>query len=180
MGSLGVSLATMVANLSSNKKGWDERWEEFSNWAVKGEHCKNELLNLVDADTVAFNGIMNALSLPKSTDEEKSARSKAIQDATFVAIQVPYQVMEIAYQGMEIIRMMAENGNPKSVSDAGVGALCARSAILGAFMNVRINAADYDDKSFVNEIIRKGRELENKAIALESQIVKIVNDKIGV
>jgi len=179
VGSLGISLATMVANLSSQKKGWDDRWEEFSDWAEKGEQCKNELLKLVDADTSAFNAIINALSLPKGTDEEKGTRTKAIQEATLVAIQVPFKVMEITYGGMDIIKRMAETGNPNSVSDAGVGAICARSAIMGAFMNVRINAAGYDDKAFVNEIIGKGRDVENKAITLESEILQIVNEKIG-
>ena len=146
IGSLGVSLATMVANLSSHKKGWDERWEEFSNWAEKGQQYKDELLRLVDADTKAFNGIMNAMSLPKGTDEEKAARKQAMNEATKVAIEVPFKVMKLSYDSMEVIKAMAEVGNPNSVSDAGVGALCARSAVMGAFMNVRINASGYDDK----------------------------------
>lgn len=179
IGSLGISLATMVANLSSHKKGWDERWEEFSNWAEKGEQYKTELLKLVDADTSAFNQIMTAFGLPKSTDEEKAARSKAIQQATKNAIEIPYKVMQVAYNSMEVIRAMAETGNPNSVSDAGVGALCARSAVMGAFMNVRINAADYKDKAYVDDIIAKGREIETKTIALEGEILLIVNSKIG-
>lgn len=180
VGSLGAALATMVANLSSHKKGWDERWEEFSNWADKGQQYKNELTRLVDADTKAFNEIMNAFGLPKSTDEEKQARTKAIQDATKLAIEVPFSVMNAAYGSMEVIKAMAETGNPNSVSDAGVGALCARSAVMGAFMNVRINASGYDDKKFVNDIITKGKEIENKTIALETEILKIVNEKIGI
>jgi len=180
IGSLGVSLATMVANLSSHKKGWDERWEEFSNWAEKGQQFKDELLRLVDADTKAFNGIMHAMSLPKGTDEEKSARKQAMNEATRVAIEVPFQVMKLSYDSMEVIKAMAEVGNPNSVSDAGVGALCARSAVMGAFMNVRINASGYDDKAFVEDLLAKGRELEKKAVALESQILEIVNNKIGV
>ncbi len=178
-GALGISLATMVANLSSHKKGWDDRWEEFSVWAETGQKYKDELLNLVDADTYAFNGIISAFSLPKSTDEEKAIRTKAIQDATKIAIEVPYRVMEVSLAGMDVAKAMAEIGNPNSVSDAGVGALCARSAVMGAFMNVRINAASYDDKKFVESVIQKGREIENKAIALESEILKIVNEKIG-
>ncbi len=180
IGSLGISLATMVANLSSHKKGWDERWEEFSDWAEKGEYYKNELVKLVDADTAAFNQIMYAMGLPKSTDAEKAARTKAMQDATKYAIEIPFKVMQAAYQSMEVIKAMAEIGNPNSVSDAGVGALCARSAVMGAFMNVRINAAGFDDKDYVTDIIAKGKEIENKAIALEAAIVKVVNEKIGI
>jgi len=180
IGSLGVSLATMVANLSSHKKGWDDRWEEFSNWAEKGQQYKDELLQLVDADTKAFNGIMNAMSLPKGTDEEKKTRAAALEVATKVAIEVPFRVMKLSYDSMEVIKAMADSGNPNSVSDAGVGALCARSAVMGAFMNVRINAANYDDKIFVNDVVAKGKEIERKAIALEQEILEIVNSKIGV
>ena len=179
VGALGVSLATMVANLSSHKKGWDERWEEFSNWADKGEVLKSELVRLVDADTKAFNQIMTAFGLPKSTDEEKAARTRAIQDATKFAIEIPYKVMQTAYASMEVIKAMADIGNPNSVSDVGVGALCARSAVMGAFMNVRINAAGYEDKVFVTDILNKGREIEYNAIALEAEILKIVDGKIG-
>ena len=179
-GALGASLATMVANLSSHKKGWDERWEEFSNWAEKGEHYKNELLKSVDADTKAFSQIMNAFALPKSTEEEKKSRTQAIQKATKHAIEIPFSVMQNAYSSIEVIKAMAETGNPNSVSDAGVAALCARAAVMGAFMNVRINAKDFQDKNFVSEIIAKGKEIENKTIALETEILKIVNEKIGV
>ena len=180
VGALGVSLATMVANLSSHKKGWDERWEELSNWAEKGEHYKNELVKLVDADTKAFNQIMIAVGLPKSTDEEKAARSKAIQDATKFAIEIPFKVMQASYDSMGVIKAMAEIGNPNSVSDAGVGALCARTAVMGGFMNVRINASGCEDKNFVADVLNKGREIENKTIALEKEILKVVNEKIGV
>jgi len=180
VGSLGASLATMVANLSSHKKGWDERWEEFSVWAEKGQSFKNELLRLVDADTKAFNQIMVAMGLPKGTDDEKAIRKKAIQEATKYAIEIPFKVMQTSYDSMEVIKAMVEQGNPNSVTDAGVGALCARSAVIGAFMNVRINAGGYDDKSFVDEIVAKGREIEKKAIALETEILELVNSKIGV
>lgn len=180
IGALGVSLGTMVANLSSHKKGWDERWKEFSDWAEKGEYYKNELVKLVDADTKAFNQIMNAFALPKSNDAEKSTRSKAIQDATRYAIDIPFKVMETAYASLEVIKAMAETGNPNSVSDAGVGALCARSAVMGAFMNVRINAAGYNDKTFVNDVVARGKDIESKTIALEAEILKVVNEKIGV
>ena len=179
-GSLGISLATMVANLSSHKKGWDERWEEFSNWAEKGEQYKTDLLKLVDADTAAFNQIMHAFALPKSNDTEKAFRTKAIQDATKYAIEIPFKVMQAAYASMEVIKAMAEIGNPNSVSDAGVGALCARSAVMGAFMNVRINAAGYDDKNYVTDILAKGKVIEDKTIELETAILKTVNEKIGV
>ena len=180
IGALGVSLATMVANLSSHKKGWDDRWEEFSDWAEKGQRYKDELSKLVDADTTAFNKIMTAFGLPKSTDEEKALRKQAIQDATKFAIDIPFKVMQLSYDSMTLIKAMAEIGNPNSVSDAGVGALCARSAVMGAFMNVRINASGYDNKTIVNEIISKGKAIELKTMALESEILKIVNDKIGV
>ena len=180
VGSLGIALGTMVANLSSHKKGWDERWEEFSDWAEKGEQYKNELVKLVDADTKAFNQIMDAFGLPKGNDDEKKARTKAIQDATKYAIEIPFKVMETAYSSMEVIKAMAEIGNPNSVSDAGVGALCVRSAVMGAFMNVRINAAGYDDKIFVADVVTRGKEIENKTIALETAILTIVNEKIGV
>jgi glutamate formiminotransferase/formiminotetrahydrofolate cyclodeaminase len=180
IGALGASLATMVANLSSHKKGWDERWEEFSKWAEKGENYKNELVRLVDADTKAFNQIMYAFGLPKSTDEEKAARIAAIQEATKFAIEIPFKVMQAAFASLEVIRAMAEIGNPNSVSDAGVAALCARSAVMGAFMNVRINAKDFDDKDFVKDIVSKGKEIENKTTELENEILKIVNSKIGI
>jgi glutamate formiminotransferase/formiminotetrahydrofolate cyclodeaminase len=180
VGALGVSLGAMVANLSSHKKGWDERWEEFSKWAEKGQQYKNELMRLVDADTKAFNQIMSAMSLPKSTDEEKAARKKAIQEATKLAIEIPFKVMQASYNSMEVIKAMVETGNPNSVTDAGVGALCARSAVIGAFMNVRINASGYDDKDFVNDMIAKGKEIQSKAIALETQIIEAVNNKIDV
>ena len=178
IGSLGVSLGTMVANLSSHKKGWDDRWEEFSNWAEKGQQYKDELMRLVDADTKAFNHIMSAMGLPKGTEEEKASRNKALQEATKLAIDVPFKVMQLSYESMEVIKAMAENGNPNSVSDAGVGALCARSAVMGAFLNVKINAGGYDDKQFVNDIITKGKEIESKAIALEGEILEVVNKKI--
>ncbi len=179
VGALGISLATMVANLSSHKRGWDDRWEEFSEWAEKGESFKSELINLVDADTKAFNKIMDAFGLPKSTNEEKVIRTNAIQAATKFAIEIPYKVMELSYHSMIVIKAMAEIGNPNSVSDAGVGALCARSAVMGAFMNVRINATDYDDKGYVNDILQKGKEIENKTIALEQEILNIVDGKLG-
>lgn len=179
IGALGASLATMVANLSSHKKGWDDRWKEFSDWAEKGQAYKDELLKLVDADTKAFNQIMNAFGLPKGTAEEKTFRQQAINTATKFAIEIPYRVMEVAFESLTLIKAMAEIGNPNSVSDAGVGALCARSAVMGAFMNVRINAAGYSDKAFVDQMVAKGRDIETKTLELEKEILGIVNQKIG-
>ena len=178
LGALGVSLGTMVANLSSYKKGWDDRWEEFSGWAEKGQYYKNELLKYVDEDTLAFNRIMNAFGLPKTTEEEKKARTEAIQVGTKYAIEIPFKVMETAYKSLEIIKAMAETGNPNSVTDAGVGALCARSAVMGAFLNVKINAAQLNDKNFVNNIIAKGREIEEKTKAIEAEILQLVENKL--
>ncbi|MDR6940261.1 glutamate formimidoyltransferase [Mucilaginibacter pocheonensis] len=180
VGSLGASLAGMVANLSSHKKGWDKRWEEFSDWAGKAQLYKDELIRLVDLDTTAFNRIMESFGLPKSTDEEKMARDKAIQDATKYAIEIPFKVMQAALNSMEVIKAMAETGNPNSVTDAGVAALCARTAVLGAFMNVKINASGYKDKDFVVDVVYRGNEIERKAIALETEIIALVNAKIGV
>ncbi|MHB8209408.1 glutamate formimidoyltransferase [Mucilaginibacter sp.] len=177
-GVLGASLATMVANLSSHKKGWDSRWEEFSDWAEKGQYYKNELLKLVDLDTVAFNKIMEGFSLPKSTDEEKASRDKVIQDATKYAIEIPFKVMQLAHGSLEVIKAMAEIGNINSVTDAGVAALCARTAVLGAFMNVKINASGYKDKAYTADIIKIGEELERQAIAIEAEVIGLVNSKI--
>jgi glutamate formiminotransferase/formiminotetrahydrofolate cyclodeaminase len=179
VGAMGIALGTMVANLSSHKKGWDDRWEEFSNWAEKGQQYKDELMRLVDEDTRAFNRIMQAMALPKGTDEEKITRKTAIQEATKYAIEIPFRVMQTAYASMEVMKAMVEHGNPNSVTDAGVGALCARTAVIGAFMNVRVNAADYDDKNFVADILSKGKEIEHKAIALEAEIIKFIDGKIG-
>ncbi len=179
MGSLGISLATMVANLSSHKRGWDERWEEFSDYAEKGQYYKDTLLNLVDADTDAFNKIMEAFGLPKGSKEEKAARKAAIEAATKNAIEIPFKVMTLSYESMEIIKAMAEIGNPNSVSDAGVGALAARSCVMGAFLNVKINSGDLEDKAYVEDILARGEEIQNKAIELEKEILVIVNDKIS-
>jgi len=178
LGSLGVSLATMVANLSSHKRGWDERWEEFSNWAEKGQILKQHLLNMVDEDTNAFNGIMNAFGLSNSTEEEKLVRKNAIQAATKVAIVTPFKVMQLANDSFEIIKAMAEEGNPNSISDAGVAALCARGAVIGAFLNVKINCGSYNDKDFVNDILTKGQQIVDNAMKQENEILKIVNEKI--
>jgi len=168
----------MVANLSSHKRGWDDRWEEFSDWAVRGKVCHDELLRLVDEDTASFNAIMDAFGLPKGTPEEAARRTEAIQEATKHAIEIPYRVMEAAKTSMEIIKAMAEIGNPNSVSDAGVGALCARSAVMGAFLNVRINAKDLDDSAWVEDIIARARQIEEEAQTLEREILDIVDRKL--
>jgi len=178
IGALGAALGAMVANLSAHKAGWDDRWEEFSNWAEKGQKIKNELLFLVDEDTRSYNLIIEAFKLPKGTPEEIAERKKAIQDATRYAIEIPFKVMQKAFESMEVIKAMTEHGNPSSVSDAGVGALCARTAVMGAFMNVKINASGLEDKDFINEIIAKGAVIEKEAKDLEAQILEIVFEKV--
>ena len=180
VGALGVSLGTMVANLSSHKKGWDAQWQFYSDWALKGQAIKKEMLKMVDEDTNAFNKIMLAFGLPKGNDEEKKVRSEAIQSATKLAIITPYKVMQLALESMELMKVMVEQGNPNSVTDAAVGALCARTAVIGAFMNVRINASGYHDKAFINDIISKGKEIQEKAIALENEIRLLADQKIGI
>jgi len=179
LGTLGVSLGTMVANLSASKKGWEGRWKEFSDFAETGQQLKSELLHLVDEDTAAFNGIMSAFQLPKSTDEEKKARKQAIQDATKYAIEIPFKVMEKSFETMTLLKEMAVKGNPNSVSDAGVGALCALAAVLGAGLNVKINAAGYDDKEYVTKKLSEVAALEKEALAKEHEIIEIVNKVIA-
>jgi len=179
LGALGISLATMVANLSSHKKGWDDRWEEFSGWAEKGEVLKNKLVKLVDEDTISFNRIMAAFGMPKATEEEKKKRTEEIQAATRYATEVPFQVMETTHACFEIIKAMTAEGNPNSVTDAGVGALCARSAIMGACLNVRINASGLTDKAFATAIVAKALALQESAIQLEKEILEVVESKIA-
>lgn len=179
LGVLGASLGTMVANLSSHKRGWDDRWEYFSQFAEKGQLAKDTLLFLVDEDTQAFNRIMDAFGLPKKTEDEKKSRQQAIQEASKYAIEVPMKVMETALESMELIEKMVEDGNPNSVSDAGVAALCARSAVMGAYLNVKINATGLDDKQFAAEMINKGDEIQTKAIVAEERILRKVNDIIS-
>ncbi len=178
VGALGVSLGTMVANLSAHKRGWDHRWEEFSFWAVKGMELKEELITLVDEDTNAFNKIMEAFGLPKGTKEEISERKEAIQSATKYAIEIPFQVAKSCLRSMEVMEAMAEFGNPNSITDAGVGAMCARTGVLGAIMNVKINAGDLEDKSFVNSVLEECAEMEDRANQIESKIRDQVNKKI--
>lgn len=177
---LGASLALMVANLSSHKRGWDERWEFFSDWAERALSIQSQLLALVDADTRAFNAIMEAFQLPKTTPAEKSARSEAIQAATRHAIEVPLRTMELALSAFEPVKAMVETGNPNSVTDAGVGALCARAAVHGAGMNVLVNVAGLKDAGFAAEAVRKAEQWMQQADSLEQEIVALVKEKIGV
>lgn len=176
-GTIGASLATMVANLSANKRGWDNRWEEFSDYAEKGLDFQDQLLNLVDEDTIAFNKIMEAFQLPKDNKADTEKREIAIQEATKNAIETPFKVMEIALASMDIVKKMAEIGNPNSITDACVAALCTRTAVRGAFLNVKINCLDYKDKSFVKKIIEAGESIEMKAKNIEEDIIKIT-DKV--
>ena len=178
MGALGAALGTMVANLSSHKAGWDARWKEFSEWADKGQAIQTELLHLVDEDTEAFNRIMEAFGLPKKTDEEKAARSEAIQAATLYATEVPLHTMKASFKAFEICKAMAAEGNPNSVSDAGVGALAARAAVLGAGLNVKINAASLKDRTSADKLIAEANELIAKANEEEKAIMEIVESKL--
>jgi len=178
VGALGASLATMVANLSSHKKGWDDQWEYFSNYAQKGQTIKDELLKLVDEDTHAFNKIMDAFGLPKSSEEEKQARTQAIQDATLYSTQVPLKTMQVCFSGYEIAQAMVEKGNPNSVTDAGVGALCIRTAIYGAYLNVKINASGLKDKSTAEKLVAEATAILQQSNALEQEILKATEAKM--
>ena len=179
MGAMGAALGGMVANLSAHKPGWDERWQEFAEWAEKAKRYQDELVRLIDEDTNAFNRIMAALSLPKGTEAEKAARKEAIQAATLYAIEIPARVVRLCSESMEVMRAMAEHGNPNSVSDAGVGAMAARSGAMGAFLNVKINAAGLDDKSKVAQFIQEGEALVAKAQQQEAEILAIVERVIA-
>ena len=178
VGALGAALGTMVANLSSHKRGWDERWEEFSDWAEKGKACHEELLRLVDADTDAFNEIMAAFGLPNSTDEEQAERAAAIEAATVKAIEVPYRTMEVSLQSMEVIEAMAEIGLPASASDAGVAALCVRTAVLGAYLNVLINAKELTDGERARGFVEGGAALRDEAMAREAKVLETLAEKL--
>lgn len=179
IGTLGVALGTMVANLSSHKRGWDDRWKEFSDWAEKGKNIQNRLLHFVDEDTEAFNKIIAAYALPKKAEEDKITRNNRIQEATKNATLIPFKVMETAFEGFELLREMVEKGNPSSVTDAAVGVLALRSCIRGAFLNVKINSMGLDDKAFTVDIIKKGREIELKAILEEEALIKLVDSMIS-
>lgn len=178
MGALAAALGTMVANLSSHKAGWDDRWEHFSNWAENGMSVMNELLALVDEDTAAFNRIMDVFAMPKNTPEEKAARAEAMQVATLYATEVPLRTMKVAYKAFDVVRAMATEGNPNSVSDAGVGALAARSAVMGACLNVKINAAGLKDREVAERFINEANEIQALAQQAEKEILEIVESKI--
>ncbi|MGB4837608.1 MAG: glutamate formimidoyltransferase [Saprospiraceae bacterium] len=178
VGALGVSLGTMVANLSAQKSGWEDKIDFFSSKAEEGQQLKNDLLDLVDADTIAFNKIMDALKMPKVSASEKDARKLALHHATIGAINIPLEVMKVAFKSMEILREMAEKGNPSSVSDAGVGALCVRTAIEGAALNVRINCSGFDDKAFVADVLTKAEVMLNRAKVAEREIIAMVEKLI--
>jgi len=178
VGTLGVSLGTMVANLSSHKAGWDNRWKEFSDWAVKGQAYKATLIQLVDEDTNAFNKIIDSFRMPKNTDKEKIARATSIEEATKYATQIPFKVMETAYNSMEVAQAMLKIGLPSSLSDAAVGILCAKTAVTGAYFNVKINAKTIKDRSFAEEIIKRGEEIYQKTIKIEQETIALINSKM--
>jgi glutamate formiminotransferase/formiminotetrahydrofolate cyclodeaminase len=178
MGSLGAALGTMVANLSSHKRGWDERWEEFSDWAEKGKAIQEKLLHLIDEDTDAFNRIIAGYSLPSNSEEERDIREKAIQDATRAAIEVPFEIMRTAASGLELLRAMVETGNPNSVSDAAVGALAIRSCVIGAHLNVRINAPGLKDREFLAQLLKQASEIEEGVIHSEKEILDLASERI--
>ncbi len=168
----------MVANLSAHKAGWDDRWEYFSDWAEKGQAYKNKLLFLVDEDTNAFNKIILGFRMPKGTIEEKEARKLAIENATKYATEIPLQVMETAYNSMEVMQAMVKEGIPSSLSDAGVGVLCARTAVLGAYFNVRINAKDLKDRKFATTIIKKATTIYQKTIQIEKEVIEYIDGEM--
>ena len=178
VGALGVSLGTMVANLSAHKAGWDERWEFFSDWAIKGQKYKEQLLFLVDEDTNAFNKIIDGFRMPKDTDLEKKIRLDAIENATKYATEIPFKVMETSFQSMEIMQAMLKDGLKNSLSDAGVGVLCARAAVIGAYFNVRINAKDIKDRGFATDILNKAATIYEKTIALEQETISFIDSQM--
>ena len=178
VGTLGISLGTMVANLSAHKAGWDNRWKEFSDWAEKGQTYKHTLLALVDEDTQAFNQIIEAFRMPKTTSKEKSLRSQAIQEATKYATEVPLKVMKTACESMEVMQAMVKIGLQNSLSDAGVGALCAKAAVTGAYFNVRINAKDLKNRQLADALLAKAEALYQQTLIIENEIISDVNSKI--
>lgn len=178
MGALGAALGTMVANLSAHKAGWDDRWEEFSEYAVKGRETMTALMALVDEDTEAFNRIMAVFAMPKGTPEEKAARSAALQEATLYATEVPLRTMRESVKVFDLAEAMARQGNPASVSDAGVGALAARAAVLGAYLNVRINAAGLKDREQADKLLKDAADIAATAIRRETEVLEVVNSII--
>ncbi len=178
MGALGAALGTMVANLSSHKPGWDADWEKFSLWAEKGEYIIEQMLHLVDEDTNSFNRIMDAFGMPKGSDEEKTARNAAIQEATLYAARVPLETMTIAFSAFGLAEAMASEGNPNSVSDAGVGALAIWAAVQGAWLNVRINAADLKDRAVADALLEEAASIAAEADERRDRVISICNEKI--
>ncbi len=179
VGALGASLGAMVGNLSAGKRGWENRINYFSSYAEQGQEIKRQLLHLVDEDTLAFTQIMNAFRMPKATDEDKKARSQAIQEATIYATQIPLKTMEVAFESIELCKAMAKKGNPNSISDAAVGALCTKTAIQGAWLNVRINAKDIKDEVIKNQILEKAKAIAKKTDSAVNGILRTVNNVIG-
>lgn len=178
IGAMGVALGTMVANLSAHKRGWDDRWEEFSKWAEKGKFYQESLLKMVDEDTNAFNKIIDAVRLPKKTDEEKAVRNKAMEEATKYAIEVPLKVMKLCYESMEVMKGMAEIGNPNSASDAGVGAMAARTGVRGACLNVKINMGDLKDEVYKKKTLEEAYDIVQKAEDMEKDILHLVEKNL--
>ena len=178
MGALAAALGTMVANLSAHKAGWDERWEEFSDVAEKGRSLQDQLIALVDEDTVAFNKIMAVFAMPKNTEDEKTARKFALEKATMYATEVPFKTMKVAFETFEILQKMTEIGNPASVSDAGVGALAAKASVLGAYLNVRINASGLKNREYADKLLAEARLIVDRANKKESEILELVNKTI--
>lgn len=179
MGALAAALGTMVANLSAHKRGWDDRWKEFSDWAERGQDVMERLLRLVDEDTEAFAKIMDVFSMPKGTDEEKAARAEAMEKATLYASRVPLKTMQTAMEAMPVALAMARIGNPASASDAGVGAIAALAAVRGAHLNVRINAAGLKDRALATELTDEAARIEAEAVAAEAEVLAEVNKNIG-
>ncbi len=174
-GAMGAALGTMVANLSAGKRGWEDKATYFSDWAVKGQQLKDRLLFLVDEDTRAFNKIMDAFGLPKNNDEEKAARTAAIQEATKYAVQIPFQVMETAFEALPLCEAMVKEGNPNSLSDGAVGALCLRTAIEGAYLNVRINAKDLKDREFAEAYMEKAKKISEES----NNLINFLMEEVG-
>lgn len=179
MGALAAALGTMVANLSAHKRGWDDRWKEFSDWAERGQDVMERLLRLVDEDTEAFAKIMDVFSMPKGTEEEKAARAEAMEKATLYASRVPLKTMQTAMEAMPVALAMARIGNPASASDAGVGAIAALAAVRGAHLNVRINAAGLKDRTLAEELTDEAARIEAEAVAAEAEVLAEVNKNIG-
>lgn len=178
VGTLGVALGTMVANLSGHKAGWDDRWEEFSKWAEKGQAYKKTLLHLVDEDTNAFNKIIDGFRMSKGSDEEQAARAEAIEEATKYATEVPFKVMETAYKSMEVAKAMLNDGMQTSLSDSAVGILCAKTAVTGAYFNVKINAKDIKDRDFAEDLLKRGEDIYQKTIAIEQETIDLFNSRV--